>query len=106
MDCENCDCVKNTISQITQLSFLSVGRNRNTTQFDSQEGRNCESCENYYIEVFFAIFATFAICEIVVFAISQITQFDFEGGIAISQITQSDFEHILQPCNKFLSLQR
>ena len=53
MDCENCDCVKNTISQITQLSFLSVGRNRNTTQFDLQDGRNCESCENYYIEVFF-----------------------------------------------------
>ena len=30
MDCDNCDCEKNTISQITQLSFLSVGRNRNT----------------------------------------------------------------------------
>ena len=43
---------KNTISQITQFSFVSVGRNRNTTQFDSQEGRNCECCENYYIEDF------------------------------------------------------
>ena len=130
----NCDCEKNTISQITQFSFVSVGRNHNTTQFDFQEGRNCE---NYYIGDFFekngqskvdsrspeflkfkfhiwgstfrrsfcpksswfipiknrnrkirnfrkkhklrfAIFATFAICEIVVFAISQITQSDFE----------------------------
>jgi len=54
MDCKNCDnCEKNPISQLTQFSFLGVGRNRNTTQFDFQEGRNCESCENYYIEVFF-----------------------------------------------------
>ena len=49
----NCDCEKNTISQITQFSFLSVGRNRNTTQFDFLDGRNCESCENYYIEELF-----------------------------------------------------
>ena len=34
----NCDCEKTTISQITQFSFLSVGRNRNTTQFDFLEG--------------------------------------------------------------------
>ena len=42
MDCENCDnceiancdCEKNTISQITQFSFLTIGRNRNITQFD------------------------------------------------------------------------
>ena len=61
MNCENCDyceiancdCEKNTISQITQFSFLSIGRNRNITQFDFLEGRNCESCENYYIEGFF-----------------------------------------------------
>ena len=58
MDCDTCeianyDCEKNAISQITQLSFLSVGRNRNTTQFDSQEGRNCESCENCYLKFFF-----------------------------------------------------
>ena len=44
---------KNTISQITQFSFLTIGRNRNITQFDFLEGRNCESCENYYIEGFF-----------------------------------------------------
>ena len=52
MDCENCELRlrKNTISQITQFSFVSVGRNRNTTQFDFQEGRNYENCENYYIE--------------------------------------------------------
>jgi len=51
MDCENCDnceiancdCEKNTISQITQFSFLTIGRNRNITQFDFLEGRNCES---------------------------------------------------------------
>ena len=61
MDCENCDnceiancdCEKNTISQITQFSFLTIGRNRNITQFDFLQGRNCESCENYYIEGFF-----------------------------------------------------
>ena len=61
MDCENCDnceiancdCEKNTISQITQFSFLTIGRNRNITQFDFLQGRNCESCENYCIEVFF-----------------------------------------------------
>ena len=53
LDCDNCDCEKNTISQITQFSFLSVRRNRNTTQFDFQERRNCESCENCYIEDFF-----------------------------------------------------
>ena len=58
MDCENCeiancDCEKNTISQITQFSFLTIGRNRNITQFDFLEGRNCESCENYFIEGFF-----------------------------------------------------
>ena len=61
MDCENCDnceiancdCEKNTISQITQFSFLSIGRNRNITQFDFLEGRNCESCENCYIQGFF-----------------------------------------------------
>ena len=54
-NCEiaNCDCEKNTISQITQFSFLTIGRNRNITQFDFLEGRNCESCENYYIEGFF-----------------------------------------------------
>ena len=54
MDCENCDnceiancdCEKNTISQITQFSFLSAGRNRNTTQFDFLEGRNCEIAKN------------------------------------------------------------
>ena len=43
---------KNTISEITQFSFLSAGYNRNTTQFDSQEGHNFKSCENYNIEVF------------------------------------------------------
>ena len=43
MDCDNCELRKKT-------SFLSVGRNCNTTQFNSQEGRNCESCENYYTE--------------------------------------------------------
>ena len=32
------------------IDFLSVGRNWSTTQFDFLEGRNCESCENYYIE--------------------------------------------------------
>ena len=61
MDCENCDyceiancdCEENTISQITQFSFVNVGHNRNTTQFDFQKGRNCESCENDYIEDFF-----------------------------------------------------
>ena len=55
MDCENCEfrLGKNTILQITKLSFLSFGRNRNTTQFDSQEDRNWERCENYYIEEFF-----------------------------------------------------
>ena len=42
---------KNTISQITQFSFwVSVAI---ATQFDFQEGRNRESCENYYIEDFF-----------------------------------------------------
>ena len=46
MDCENCDnceivncdCDKNTISQITQFDFL--------------EGRNRERYQNYYIEEF------------------------------------------------------
>ena len=52
-----------------------------------RKNRNCD----------FAIFATFAICEIAIFAISQITQFDSERGIAISQITQLDFGPILQP---------
>ena len=57
-----------------------------------RKNRNCD----------FAIFATFAICEIAIFAISQITQFDSERGIAISQITQLDFGPILQPwwCHK------
>jgi len=69
---------KNTISQIKQFSFLSVGRNGNTTQFDFLKGRNRESCQNYYIEEFFlknwSIETGFAI-----FAISQIKQFDFES---------------------------
>ena len=60
MDCENCDyceiancdCEENTISQITQFSFVSVGRNRNTTQFDFQVGRNCESCEIIILKIF------------------------------------------------------
>ena len=41
-NCEiaNCDCVK-------KHDFANFGRNRNTTQFDFQEGRNYE---NYYIE--------------------------------------------------------
>ena len=55
--------------------------------------RNFRKNRNYN----FAIFATFAICEIAIFVISQITQFDSERGIAISQITQLDFEPILQP---------
>ena len=57
MDCEklriceiaNCDCEKIAISQLTQFIFLSAGRNRNITQFDFLEGRNCEiakNCEN------------------------------------------------------------
>ena len=41
------------IAKKTQFSFLSIGRNRNITQFDFPEDRNCESCENYYIEGFF-----------------------------------------------------
>ena len=52
MDCDNCELrlrKKNTISQITQFSFLTIGRNRNITQFDFLEGRNCE---NYYIDGF------------------------------------------------------
>ena len=113
---------------------MSVGCNRNITQFDFPEDHNCENCENYYIEGFFfinfifglqwtsndtpgtetklgrvfpmvilsefrliysnkefakinfAIFAKIAICEIAIFAISQITQLDFEP--------------ILQPCGK------
>ena len=54
MDCEklrideiaNCDCEKNAISQLTQFTFLSAGRNRNITQFDFLEGRNCEIAKN------------------------------------------------------------
>ena len=54
MDCEklrickiaNCDCEKTAISQLTQFIFLSAGRNRNITQFDFLEGRNCEIAKN------------------------------------------------------------
>ena len=61
MDCENCDnceiancdCEKNTISQITQFSFWSVDRNRKIKQFGFLDDRNCENCENYFIEEFF-----------------------------------------------------
>ena len=50
MDCEklqicetaNCDCEKIAISQLKQSIFLNAGRNRNITQFDFLEGRNCE----------------------------------------------------------------
>jgi hypothetical protein len=42
----NCDCEKIAISQLTQFTFLSVGRNRNITQFDFLEGRNCEIAKN------------------------------------------------------------
>ena len=50
MDCEklrfceiaNCDCEEIAISQLTQFIFLSASRNRNITQFDFLEGRNCE----------------------------------------------------------------
>ena len=51
-DRDNCEfrLRKNAILQIKQFSFLCVGRNRNTTQFDILGGSNCES---YFIEVFF-----------------------------------------------------
>ena len=42
----NCDCKKIAISQLTQFIFLSEGRNRNITQFDFLEGRNCEKLRN------------------------------------------------------------
>ena len=51
MDCEklrNCELRlrKIAISQQTQFIFLSAGRNRNITQFDFLEGRNCEFAKN------------------------------------------------------------
>ena len=54
MDCEklriceiaNCDCEKIAISQLTQFTFLSVGRNRNITQFDFLEARYREIAKN------------------------------------------------------------
>ena len=44
----------------------------------------------------FAIFATFAICEIAIFAIIPNNPIWFLGGIAISRITQFGFESFLQ----------
>ena len=97
MDCEklriceiaNCDCEKIAISQLTQFIFLSAGRNRNITQFDFLEGRNCESCENYYIEKIFEKSIETGFQLISSNKNSQFSQ--------LSQITRLDFEPILQP---------
>ena len=45
-NCEIAIAIKIAISQLTQFIFLSAGRNRNITQFDFLEGRNCEIAKN------------------------------------------------------------